>query len=170
MSVTTLYDYAAELLAACETALGTTEGGVPAISYVGVANPALDCPEQLTVHVANLALDPNVGINQDIQLSKAYRSMLTMIATIVRCTPQPKGFNATPPSPAELEALASKVDQDLWAIWNYLAGLLCTEPVGIFIGCSNTRFNVAQPQFESGRSAGWQFSVSTIIPAYTVVP
>ena len=58
-----------------------------------------------------------------------------MIATIVRCTPQPKGYAATPPTPAELQALASKVDQDLWAIWNYLAGLICQQPTGIFMGC-----------------------------------
>lgn len=167
----TLYDFSTELLTACETALGTTIGGVPARSYVTVEAPALDCPEQLTVHCNALAMDSRLaGAAQGIAFQQdAWRNIASLVATIVRCTPQPQGLTDTTPSLALLEALAQKTQQDVWAIWNYVAGLLAAGD--LFEGkCRPYDFTVARALPESGTSAGWVFTVNVTVDGYTVTP
>jgi hypothetical protein len=169
VAVTHLYDFAADLLAVCEEALATTPGGVPDRSFITVAQPALDCPEQLTVHVVSLEIDqqitPNQGATGGLRFQEGWRNLATFMATIVRCTPQPNNFAAQPPSTTDLDLLAQKTSADLWAIWNSVAQRLSEGT--LFEGCSVTSFRIAVPQVESGTSAGWQFIVTTAINGYS---
>lgn len=167
--VDTLYDFSSELLAACETALGTTVGGVPDRSYITVEAPALDCPEQLTVHVRSLTMDV-AGLPQGSSFQVgAWRNKAALVATIVRCTPQPQGLQDATVSLALLEALARETQQDLWAIWNHVAGLLAAGE--LFDGkCRPYDFTVALAMPESGTSAGWVFTANVAVDGYTVVP
>lgn len=165
---TTLYDFAAQLLVACEEALATTAAGVPEISYVTVDSPALDCPEQLTVHTSTLQIDaqgPPMSTGQRIKMD--YRILDTIIATVVRCTPQ--SLNGNPPTPAELDALAQVVNEDLWVIWNHVTKRIRDNT--LFEGaCQYNDFDVARAQRESGASAGWVFTVRVAIDGFTVIP
>jgi len=166
---TTLYDFAAQLLVACEEALATTAAGVPDRSYVTVDSPALDCPEQLTVHTSTLQIDaqgPPMSTGQRIKMN--YRILDTIVATVVRCTPQPTG-GGVPPSEAALDALARTVNEDLWVIWNHVAARIRDNT--LFEGaCQFNDFNVARAQRESGESAGWVFTVRVAIDGFTVIP
>lgn len=167
--VDTLYDFSTELLTACEAALSTTIGGTPDRSYITVEAPSLDCPEQLTVHVASLAMDPRLaGPQQGTAFqTNSWRNIASVVATIVRCTPQPQGLSDTTPALADLEALARKTQQDVWAIWNYVAGLLADG--ALFEGkCRPYDFQVARALPESGTSAGWVFTANIAVDGYAV--
>jgi hypothetical protein len=166
---TTLYDFAAQLLDVCEQALATTAAGVPDRSYVTVDSPALDCPDQLTVHTSTLQIDaqgPPMGVGQRIKMN--YRILDTIVATIVRCTPQSLG-NGAPPSTVALDQLAQTVNEDLWVIWNHVTKLI--RDGALFEGvCQYNDFDVARAQRESGTSAGWVFTVRVAIDGFTVIP
>lgn len=171
--VNTVYEFAQQLLAACETALGTTIGGVPDVSFVSPSLPSLDCPEMLVVDVRSLALDlTSIGNTAPAQLHRiAQRSMyiLTLDATIVRCQPVPEGVTAELPDPAAIALAAQKSSQDVWAIWNYVGKLFRAN--GIFEGkCKPLTFDAAVPVQPSGGSAGWTFQCRMAIDGYDVVP
>jgi hypothetical protein len=171
-TVTSVYDEAALLLAECEAALATTTGGVPDRSYVAASLPAFDCPEQLTVHVQGINLDvtspltpaPVIGLRH----AHGARFIITFVVTVIRCTPQPNGLEGAPPSPAQLETLAAKVQQDLWATWNHLWQKV--KDGTLFRTCEPTYFDAAVPSVESGAAAGWQLVIRGVLEGYVPVP
>lgn len=171
--VTTLYDFAVELLDEASAALATTSAGTPERAYVALAQPALDCCPQLTVHVQQLTLEntaptspsPVIGSRtpRDGQVNLA-----GFVVTIVRCTPQPSGASLTPPAPSALQAVSLECLEDLWALWNWLTNKIRTNP-GLWEGrCMGTYLDTAIPLNEEGGCAGWQLPVRTSIQGYNV--
>jgi len=168
-TVNTPFEYAQQLLAVCEDALATTIGGIPARSYIAHATPAFDCTEQLTVHIGGLSSDPTTPLSPAPVTGRRFkdgtRHMLQLVATIIRCTPQPSGLNSGPPSEAALELLARTCSQDLWSIWCLVLRRMRDNE--LFAGsCGVLNYQGGSPSVESGAAAGWFFTVTTGIPGY----
>lgn len=172
-SVTTLYDFAVELLDESIAALNTTTAGAPERAFVGVALPALDCCPQLSVHVQGLGLDNTSPTSPATVVgSRTPRdgqvNLASFWVTIVRCTPQPSGGDLTPPSPSALQGASLTILEDLWALWNWLTNRIRTKP-GLWEGkCMATYLDSAIPLDESGGCAGWQIPIRTSIQGYNV--
>ena len=170
MTPTAVYDYAAELLALCEACLADSTGGTPDRSFVAAALPALDCCPQLTVHASAVGFDatlpqapPTVGV---LVPRIGGVSLVTYQITIVRCTPQPDGLTGQPPDPAELEAVAAVVDEDVWRLWNCLATAHCN---GTLFGdqCLGWYLDNAAPLVEGGGCAGWVIQLRARVQGFT---
>jgi hypothetical protein len=122
VAATDLFDAAAELLAACETAVSTTPGGAISRTFVSPGLPALDCCPQLSVHVGGAAEGDTAPLSPPLQ--PGHRTTLSLVnlvqltATVVRCTPVWGENEKQPPSAAEIQAAAELTNADLWAIWN----------------------------------------------------
>lgn len=172
-SVTTLYDFAVELLNESISALATTSAGAPERAYVAVAQPALDCCPQLTVHVQQLGLDNTSPTSPSTVIGsrtpkQGQVNLVSFVVTTVRCTPQPQGNNLTPPTPDALQLCSLQITEDLWAIWNWLTNKIRTNP-GLWEGrCMATYLDTAIPLNEEGGCAGWQIPVRTSIQGYNV--
>lgn len=158
MASDNLYLRAGELLAYSTNVL-------PGISraYVALASPALDCPDQLTVHVSGLARQAAGG---SIPLADYGRGLATQIATVntctfvvtlVRCVPTASDAG-TPPSTLDYEASSLALLGDLWLLWKAI-------PQGVrdgllWQGCEQLVLGPALPIPESGGFAGWQVTVA----------
>jgi hypothetical protein len=170
--VSTLTDYAAELLDACSAAVATTIGGPIGRAFVASAVPALDCCPQLTVHVGGLQLEqtsPSTPVTAPgHKLTTTGMLILAVyVVTVVRC--QPVGSENrqvwVAPTPAELAAAAIASDQDLWAIWNTVAQ---KHNAGELFGgrCPAIYFDPPIPLLVEGACGGWQISFRPAIDGY----
>lgn len=173
MSVSTLYDYAAELLAADVAALATTTAGAPDRAFVSPSLPSLDCCPQLTVHVQAVGwentqpLTPFPAVAHRTQIAGV--PMVTLVSTIVRCQPAMDAVTSTFPSASEIDAAAQVAAQDLWAIWNHTAELIRNGE--IFGGrCPGVYLDQAIPIVISGGCAGWSIPVRAYVGGYEVIP
>jgi hypothetical protein len=146
-----LLAYAADLLPGVQRA------------YVALAQPALDCPDQLTVHVAALARQaagagvalPDFAHGLATQI--ATTNQAAFVVTIVRCVPT-AGDSGTPPSTLDYEAASLAVLGDLWLLWKGIpAGVRNGE---LWQGCEQAILGPATPVAESGGFAGWQIPVT----------
>lgn len=169
-TVSTLNEFAQELLAEAESALATTSGGVPGRSYVALQQPAFDCCPMLTVHVSGMGLEntspvaPSPVLGHRPQMGLL--NLATFVITVVRCTPQPTGGQLTPPQVAALQVASAEVQQDLWAIWNRLTYRFAD---GMFEGrCFAVYLESAIPVNEAGMCAGWLITVRTAIQGYPI--
>jgi hypothetical protein len=169
-SVTTVYDWAAELLAVAETALATTSGGVPARSYVTFAVPVLDCPEQLTVDVrmiGNDTVSPQSPRQAQGHLTQ-YGHLVpvaTFTITATRCVPT-VGQDGLLPLVTDLQAAARLIDQDGWAIFNTLTQVI--QAGSLWGGrCTTIQRLNGVPVAGQGGTAGWTFSLTPMIDGYT---
>lgn len=172
-TVNTLYEFAQQLLAACEEALTTTLGGVPDVSFISPSLPAIDCPEMLVVDIRTLGLDAtSIGPGPTAQMHRvAQRAVYiaTMDATIVRCQPVMESITAQLPDPAAIQLAAQKSHQDLWAIWNYVG--VKFRAGDLFEGkCKPLTFDPAVPVQPSGASAGWSFQLRMAVDGYIPEP
>lgn len=168
-SVTTLYDFAEELLAESVLALTTTTAGSPTRAYVAASLPALDCCPQLTVHVQGLALEgtspvsPGPVVGFRTQLGQV--NLATLLVTIVRCSPQPTGGDLTPPDAAANATFAATVLEDLWALWNWITNII--RDGTLFEGkCMGVYLDGATPIDDQGGCGGWTFTIRTSIQGY----
>lgn len=171
--VTTLNAYAHELLTACEQALVTTVGGIPARSCVSPGVPPIDC-EQLTVHV--LTVFPEVTSPTDPGTAQGHLLTTTgmlilagFVVTVARCVPVAKE-NAQfieLPTVAELNAVSAMINQDLWAIWNRVSTM--NEEGTIFGGrCKALYYRAAVPLDTAGGFAGWTLQFASSIDGYPI--
>jgi hypothetical protein len=166
-TVDTLYQFSLEYLNAVEAALTYTVGGVPDVSFVSPGLPAFDCPEQLTVHAATLnmlATTPqDLGAYRRVAPGR-FVNMVTLVAIIIRCQPEPNGITNLP-APADISLAAQKTQQDVWAIWNYLKSRQKTGD--LFEGsCMPFAMNPPAPQSPQGGSAGWAFQIEVEIGGF----
>ncbi len=169
-SVSTLYEFAAELLEEAVQALSTTVAGAPSRAFVAASLPALDCCPQLTVHLQGLSLEGTEPVSPGPvvghRIFQGHLNLATYVVTIVRCTPQPTGASLNPPDVLELESLSAVVMEDLWSIWNHLSNII--REGMIFEGkCMAVYFDATTPVDESGGCAGWTFTVRVAVSGYT---
>ena len=121
-----LYAIATELLDASVEALDSIPvfdpglTGAPDRSFVSPGQPAFDCCDQLTVHVAGVTEFP-IG-QVDTHKESARKNLVTFVVTSVRCLAQSVGD--TPPDADALQQDAEQLDADGWALWNHLWNLM----------------------------------------------
>jgi hypothetical protein len=169
-----LHGLAVELLDAAMFALDTlpamdaTLKGAPERRYVSPGTPALDCCDQLTVHIASLEEAPTeplgLGAGRRASLGRVNHAVLTL--TLTRCVPTGTHGKTTytPPTDLELNAAAEQIDADGWALWNHLynrirAGLLFSLCDGVFwLG--------ARSLGPEGGCAGWVFGFRVVLDGY----
>jgi len=162
-----LFDLAEVLLDAATEALDTIPtyepglAGAPARSFVTYGTPALDCCNQLTVHVAAVAEDPlspsGPASGQRARFD-ARKNSVTLVLTVTRCVP-----TEIPPPVDEVEAASRQTLADAWALWNNLwnqirAGDLLTL-------CSDSRPDL-RPLQPSGGCAGWVMAYRVWLEGY----
>ncbi len=137
---------------------------VPDISraYVALATPALDCPDQLTVHIGGLARQPGgdaplPDYAHGRGAQQATVNVATYVVTITRCIPG--GYRGgTPPLPTEYEARSERLLTDLWLLWKGIPrgmndGLLWQQCEQIILGPAS-----AIP--ESGGIGAWAIPIT----------
>lgn len=131
-------------------------------AYVAPATPALDCPDQLTVHVNALSRQPTfaaaplLDYAQGLAVQTAAVTTVSFVLTLVRCTPKPAGDGSTP-STLDYEAASLELLSDIWTLWHGV-------PAGVrdgllWSGCEQLVLGPASPMAESGGMAGWQLGI-----------
>lgn len=168
-SVTTLSEFAAELLEECTIALATTSGGAPDRTLISPSVPALDCCPMLAVDVRALGLEGTAPTAPGPVLGhrtfQGQLTLATLVATFVRCTPQPTGGDLSPPTQAALTVVSSQIQEDVWAVWNHLTNLVRAKEL-FAAGCMAVYLDGATPINEAGACAGWTVTVRAAISGY----
>lgn len=168
--VSTLADFAEQLLAVAVAALATTDAGAPAVQFVSPGEPALDCPEMVAVHVTGLQVEPTQPATPapaagHRQQAPGMVQLAGFAITISRCAPGPNPPRSQLPPADAISAVARQTNQDIWAVWNHLYWL--ARDGSLFGGaCSEFYFDAPTPLTISGQSAGWVARLRTRIDGY----
>jgi hypothetical protein len=168
-----LYAAAQELLQASIDSLDTNTalglGGAPERAFVSAGAPALDCCDQLTVHIQDIREAPT----QPLELGAGTRhkqnfwvNLIRFQVTITRCA----DLNAVPPSEAVLEAVAEQTDADGWALWNLLHNMVAARPPLLFSLCEQVYFDGLSAITPSGGCYGWVLTIRGEIDGYQGTP
>lgn len=163
-TLTTLTEYAQQVLTVAEQALALTDAGVPDRSYISASAPAFDCCPFVAVTVAGLAeastspLSPVEASARRHAFGNIILASYTLVA--VRCSPSMDGNNF--PAVADLEASAVEVQQDGWMLWNHLRSAV--KNGDIFTDCEGVHFDGGQPIRDEGMCVGWIFRIRAMIP------
>lgn len=170
-----LHALAQEFLAACEAALDTIPTfasglvGAPARSYISPGQPAADCCDQLTVHIAAVTEAPTglPGLPEGLKAQQGARiNHSQLVATILRCVAQPtttkQGY--LPPAASELEASAQQLNADAWAMWNHIWNLIRAEQ--LFSLCLGVFWGGMRSLEPSGGCGGWVMSLTVTTEGY----
>lgn len=164
-TLATPYDYAADLLALCESAIAETSEGAIGRAYVSPGLPAIDCAT-IAVTTINLGEAPTAAQSA---LSTGHRHRLAAVnllgfaVTLARdCVPVSDGRSARPPLPDDLSAAAAIVTEDVWAVWNAITeAMACGE---LFGGrCVELFMDGAAALATSGMTAGFVLQLRTAI-------
>jgi len=157
-TVTGLYTLAQQLMVVAEDATALTSEGTPDRRYVSPASPPWDCCPFVAVHSPGLTEEitsPLVPVAATGQRSGSYGrlNLASLAVTVVRCAP-----HADPiPLPADVEAVASQVMQDGWALWNALGWAV---KCGTFKdACADVHVDRGVSVSEQGMCVGWQFFI-----------
>jgi len=163
-TVTTLSDYADQLLGVCAEALATTTGGVPDRVYVSPSNPAFDCCPFLSVVVAGLeeAGTSPIAPIEVIARRGDFGNIILAAYTIwsLRCAPTAIEGTSLP-SVTDIALVAAQVQEDGWALWNAIRHAHADGE--IFDGCLGVHFDGGQPIPEQGGCVGWLFRIRASI-------
>lgn len=161
-----------ELLAASETALATTIGGTPEITYLSPGLPALDRGCDTLAVWAALVTDeqtapltplPQVGQRRRV----AWLNIVTLNALVARCVrvgySTQRGYSY--PTSEQLTEDAEKVMEDGWALWNGIS--LAVRDDGLFGGvCQDIKLPTLSALTPQGAMAGWVLTVQVELPGY----
>lgn len=160
-----------DLLDVCVEALGTIPGylptlaGAPVRSFVSPGQPALDCCDQLTVHVPNV-----VERAATPKPSHGRLNVPNLLVTITRCVPTGEitASSYTPPSVAEEEAAAAQMNADGWALWNHIwnqvrAGTFLTR-------CDQVTVGNLTALIPEGGCGGWTLGFAATLDGYEETP
>jgi hypothetical protein len=162
-TVTSLYESAGAVLLVAEDALNLTDAGAPERSYVAPSEPAFDCCPFLTVHVPALSEEftsagPGGAATGHRTLAGSI-ILATYVVIAVRCAPE--WTAGKPPLIEAIEASASEVLQDGWALWNELRAAI--REGRIFGECSEVHFDGGASIVEQGGCVGWRFTIRASI-------
>jgi hypothetical protein len=162
-----LHSLAVDFLDACVAALDTISdinpalGGSPLRAFVAPGPPAIDCCDQLTVHVAQI--DEGSSAPPVPRASTARINLVTFVATITRCVPTIDDNGIPPTSDSQQEA-AEQINADQWALWNHLynrihAGLL-------FDRCCDIVWGSLRSLTPSGACGGSSLTITVCFGGY----
>lgn len=168
---TDLHGLAREFLEACEQALDTiptydaTLAGAPDrvfVSYGPVI--ALDCCDQLTVHVGTLTEGDSAPFPPKASVARI--NHVTLVATFARCVPVPDS-QGNPPAPATQEAAAEQINADKWAIWNHIYNLVNADV--LFDKCCDVLWFGLTALQENGGCGGSSLTLAVCFDGYEEV-
>lgn len=159
-----------EFFQACYLALADTPGGQPECAYICEGPPSWDTCPCLVVHAGG----PRIADTFPLQPSLApmHRAtvqgqvnLLTLTATILRCSPQISEDGSTLPTPAAHAVAARETSADLWAIWNHLLQMKRLETL---FPPKDREFTIdpAVAVNTQGGCAGWQITIQTALGGY----
>lgn len=172
-TATSLYDLAAELLAASASILATTTAGAPSIQYVSAGPPAYDCCDQLTVDVGILTYGP---FNADVIAGDAYARLTDNVVNLVplnvthlRCAnAKPTGgVKVTLPQAAKMTLDAQTVYEDGWVLWNGLRGAARTGALFEGTPCRIFALSGAQVIAPEGGCVGFGVTLVVELDGYS---
>jgi hypothetical protein len=125
--------------------------GAPERTFVSPGQPALDCCDQLTVHVGPIVEDPlspsGPSSGQRARFA-ARKNQVALVLTLTRC----HDLSKIPPDTATLDAAAEQGNADAWALWNDLWNQVRS---GDFLTlCADSRPEL-RPLQPAGGCTGW---------------
>lgn len=172
-SVDDLQIAAEEYLGACIDALNMlTADGAPDRAYISPGPPAYDCCPMLAVHVGGSQIAAT-RIDGGA-LAEGHRIAVTgvvdqasLTATILRCEPPTwAALGGKPPPAAQMTAFASKLNQDVWAIRNWI---VARKAEGVlFAGtCREMSLGPARAIVEQGLCGGWEIPITVTVDGFT---
>jgi len=164
-----LYDAAESLLAAAATAIAAGGNVAPAVQYVSAGPPAIDCCDQLTVHVQlHVQVAMREAGSQAIPQSRPAVQMATFVVTAMRCYPIVEGgVQLRVPDGQKLDAAARVVYLDGWALWNGVRTLIRTDRLFPGRWCRSVDTGPMTPMPTQGGCAGWQLPVLAEVDGYS---
>ena len=167
-TVTSMYDLAAEFLAAVVAAMATTDAGAPDRSYISLGEPVFDtlCAQAI-VHVggstegATGPSSPPEGLG--LRHSRGRINLIAMTAWALRCVSIQDG--QVPVTDAQFSADAKAGYEDGWAIWNYINRAIDSE--SLFGGaCADVHMDGGLAITPSGGLGGWRFMIRAELSGY----
>lgn len=162
-----LHALAQELLDASVEALDTIPtfepglAGAPARSYVSAGLPALDCCDQLTVHIQ--AVNESPPGQSDSHKNSARKNIVTFVVTSTRC----HDIKDIPPPVDVLTAISEQSDADGWALWNHLWNLMRADE--LFTLCGPVFWDGLRALNSSGGCGGWTLTLRAEVEGYEEV-
>lgn len=162
-----LHALASTFLTACIEALDTipdfdpTLAGSPTRAFVSPGPAALDCCDQLTVHVGSLTEGASAVAPPKASFARINRVQL--IATIARCVPVPNEM-MIPPTPEEQEVSAEQINADKWALWNDLYTHIRNG--SLFDNCCDVIWGSLSALSPSGGCGGSQLTITVCFEGY----
>ncbi len=159
-----LHDLAADVLAAGQQILDTDDGPEIDRAFVSHGPPALDCCNQLAVHVAAIGEAPTGAASVLAPGSRHVTgriNLTTLVVTVTRCHPI-VGEEAAIPAADDLTAGAAILNADAWSLWNGLYRMKDT----LFAACDLVFFDGLVPLGPEGGCAGWVFQIRFELPGY----
>jgi hypothetical protein len=153
-----------ELLDAAVEALDTIPilapglGGSPERSFVSPGLPALDCCDQLTVHVA--AVNEHPSGQSNTHKSGARKNLVTLVIHATRC----HDIETVPPLPETLEATAEQMNADGWALWNHFWKLMRSGD--LLTLCDEVIWDGLRALTPSGGCGGWTLTIRGAYQGY----
>jgi hypothetical protein len=160
-----LHILAEEFLDACIEALDTiptydaTLAGAPSRTFVAPGPVALDCCEQLAVHVGLISEGHAV-----IEAARINHATFTVTAS--RCVPVPDD-QGNPPPAAEINAAAEQINADKWALWNHIGNMIDQDM--LFDKCCGVDWGPLSPLQPNGGCGGSVLSITVCLDGYEEV-
>lgn len=167
VGATDLHALADELLDASVEALDTVPtyapalGGAPGRRFISPGPPALDCCDQLAVHVGPIvegATAPGVP-----KASFSWINRVALTITIARCVPT-QDENGYPPAASLLNTAAEQINADKWVLWNHLHNLIVEGD--LFDKCCDVLFGALSPLPQSGGCGGSSLTITVCFDGY----
>lgn len=168
---TDLYGLETELLDASIEALDTipdydvTLGGAPDRAFVSPGPPALDCCDQLTVHVSRIS--EGATAPGQPKASFSWINRVTLVVTFTRCLPV-QDANGNAPSVPLQQAAAEQMSADQWAIWNHLHNLIADGL--LFDRCCDVIWGTLESLVPSGGCGGSVMGITVCFDGYEEIP
>ena len=135
-------------------------GGSPERSFVSPGSPALDCCDQLTVHVAGVSQLPT---GPHTHKDSARKNIVTLVVTATRCVHGLKD-DGQPPDATDLEADAAQMNADGWALWNHLWNLMRSGD--LLTLCDEVFWDGLRALTPSGGCGGWTLTLRAAYEGY----
>lgn len=163
-----LFTLAGGFLDACVEALDTIPtfapglGGAPARSFVSPGQPAFDCCDQLTVHVAAVNELSPTAYGEKARIGHR-TNMVTLVATSTRCIPVISD-SGNIPSVTDMEAAAEQIDADGWALWNHVWNLIRADL--LFTLCGQIYWDGLRSINPQGGCGGWVLQLRVELDGY----
>ena len=165
MAAADLQALAEAVLDASEDILGTTGNEPIERAFVSHGPPALDCCNQLAVHVAQIgeaATQAGTVLLPGMRHTFARVNLTALMITVTRCHPTFDEEGRQPPSAAELNEAAAMLNADAWALWN---GLYRAQD-DLFDACDLVFFDGMNPLPPQGGCAGWVMQIRFELQGY----